>query len=171
MTGYDLKTFFNRSINFFWSAELSQIYRELSKLERNSYISYEIIPQEGKPDKKVYSITEGGKIKFIEWLRDFPHDLTPISRNEFLVRIFFSAKIPKEELILNLSRYIKQEEQELKTYMSIEDMINARMKEQKDDEELMHQRLTVRRGLYFAQSEINWAKECIEEIQKRQFEE
>lgn len=34
MTGYDLKNFFDDSIDFFWSAQMSQIYRELKNLEK-----------------------------------------------------------------------------------------------------------------------------------------
>jgi len=166
MTGYDLKTFFDRSINFFWSAELSQIYRELSKLEKQGYVSSKIEQQEGRPDKKIYTITEDGERAFLEWLRDFPGNLSPSPRNEFLVRIFFSSRIPGDELIYQLTKYIKHQQEELKTYRETEKQINELMEAGRNGE-LFYQKLTLRRGLFFVQSEIEWAKECIEELKNR----
>lgn len=168
MTGYDLKAFFKNSVNFFWSAELSQIYRELSRLEKQGYISSRIEHQEGKPNKKIYDVTEEGQAEFLKWLKEFPGNLTPISRNEFLVRIFFSSKLSKDELVHQLVRYIQQQEEEAKIYGSIEEKMNSKTAGGECDPDTFHRRLTVRRGIYFTQSEIGWAKECIEEITKMQ---
>ena len=35
MTGYEIREIFNKSLNFFWQAQSSQIYRELRTLEKN----------------------------------------------------------------------------------------------------------------------------------------
>ena len=35
MTGYEIKTAFEDSLNHFWHAQTSQIYRELQLLEKN----------------------------------------------------------------------------------------------------------------------------------------
>lgn len=164
MNGYDLKAFFDRSINFFWSAELSQIYRELSRLEKLGYINYKIEHQEGRPDKKIYSISEEGEKAFEEWLKNFPDILTPVSRNEFLVRIFFSSKLDKEELISYLERYIKEQQEELNAYRLVEEKLTERLRGEKCNREVFYQRLTVRRGLSFSRAEVDWAKECIEDI-------
>jgi len=166
MTGYDLKSFFNKSINFFWSAKLSQIYRELSNLEKKGLIRHTIEHQEGRPDKKIYSVTKEGELLFLDWLKDFPQNLTPVSRNEFLVRIFFSYMIPNDELIFQFRRYIREKEEELKEYRGIEERMNNEMKKDNYNRELFNKRLTVRRGIHFAESEIKWAKECIEELRK-----
>jgi DNA-binding PadR family transcriptional regulator len=166
MTGYDLKTFFKNSVNFFWSAELSQIYRELAKLEKQGYVTSRIEQQEGRPNKKLYDLTEEGKAIFLKWLTEFPENLTPISRNEFLVRIFFSSKLSDDELIHQLRRYIQKQQEDAKIYSTIEERLNSKISRGACNSEAFHQRFTVRRGLYFAQSEINWANECIEEITK-----
>lgn len=164
MTGYDLKAFFDRSINFFWSAELSQIYRELSRLEKQGYISFKTEHQEGRPDKKIYSITQEGEGAFMEWLRDFPDTLSTPSRNEFLVRIFFSSKLQRGELTAQLEDYIDEQERELKIYEQIEKKLSERLKEKGYEGDTFCQRMTVKRGISFARSEISWAKECIEEL-------
>ncbi|MGE5576976.1 MAG: PadR family transcriptional regulator, partial [Syntrophothermus sp.] len=48
MTGYDLGNFFKQSVAHFWHAELSQIYRELGKLEEKGLVKSEIQPQESR---------------------------------------------------------------------------------------------------------------------------
>lgn len=164
MTGYDLKTFFNSSINFFWSAELSQIYRELSRLEKQGYLNSKVEQQEGRPNKKLYYITEAGKKAFLGWLEKFPERLGSESKNEFLVRLFFSSRLPDEDLVFHFRKYIKDMENELGIYRIIEERLNSRIAKDIGCREAFHQRLTVRRGIHYAQSEISWARECIEEI-------
>jgi len=164
MTGYDLKSFFNNSVNFFWSAELSQIYRELSKLETQGYI----ISRTEQQDKKIYEVSGEGQEVFLKWLKEFPENLTPVSRNEFLVRIFFSAKLSKEELVNQFERYICQQEEEAEIYKAIEQKINSSITAGECGTDIICRRFTVRRGIYFTQSEMQWAKECIEEISKLQ---
>ncbi|HGH6013399.1 TPA: PadR family transcriptional regulator [Vibrio mimicus] len=63
LTGYDLsKLIFDKG----WKASHQQIYRELAKLEANRFASCQYIPQVGKPDKKVYSLTPFGRAELVK---------------------------------------------------------------------------------------------------------
>ena len=64
MTGYDLKKTFDDTIDFFWSAQMSQIYRELNNLEEKGLVKSKIEPQDKRPDRKVYQLTEEGRKTF-----------------------------------------------------------------------------------------------------------
>jgi DNA-binding PadR family transcriptional regulator len=66
-TGYELTGRVRERIGFFWGARHSQIYPELAKLEGGGLVTYEPVEQEGKPDKKVYSITDAGFAALAEW--------------------------------------------------------------------------------------------------------
>ena len=70
MTGYEIMETFRDSLNYFWDAKTSQIYRELQGLEQKEWVSKTIVPQSGKPDKKVYSITATGQEELLQWLAD-----------------------------------------------------------------------------------------------------
>lgn len=70
MTGYEIMEVFRDSLRFFWNARTSQIYRELQGLEGKKWVSKTLVAQAGKPDKKVYSITEEGKKELLLWLAD-----------------------------------------------------------------------------------------------------
>ena len=60
MTGYEIKTIFQQSLNYFWTVQTSQIYRELQSLEKVGWVTSTHVTQKGKPDKKVFSITNDG---------------------------------------------------------------------------------------------------------------
>ena len=88
MTGYNLKKLFDESVNNIWEASLSQIYRELGTLEKNGLVTSQIEQQDDRPDKKIYSISEEGKIAFSEWLVNFSDKFISPKRDEFMLRIF-----------------------------------------------------------------------------------
>lgn len=68
MSGYDVKLRMAEPVGFFWRASHSQIYPELAKLEGAGMISHEVVPQDGKPDRKVYGITASGMEAVGEWV-------------------------------------------------------------------------------------------------------
>ena len=68
-SGYDLAREFANSIGLVWNATHQQIYLELGKLNEQHMVSFRHVPQEGKPDKKLYSITEDGRQELIRWLK------------------------------------------------------------------------------------------------------
>ena len=90
MTGYDLAKIFDSSVKFFWYARANHIYLELTKLEKKSYVKCEYIVQQDKPNKKLYHITDEGKKEFLRWLATNTDDVQK-SKNEFLMRVFFSG--------------------------------------------------------------------------------
>ena len=60
-TGIELTRRFDRSIGYFWRATHQQIYRTLKKLLDDELVSVESISQDGRPDKKVYTISDAGR--------------------------------------------------------------------------------------------------------------
>ncbi|BBH22826.1 transcriptional regulator [Paenibacillus baekrokdamisoli] len=82
-TGYELK----KMMELFWQAKYSQIYPLLTKLEQDELLTFELIGQTSKPDKKIYSITEKGVAALKEWVIHEPAS-TPVMRDEFLVKLY-----------------------------------------------------------------------------------
>lgn len=98
-TGYDMAKMFEGSLNFFWHAQSSQIYREFSRMEEKGWVSCESIVQDGRPNKKVYSITESGRDEFTRWLSEAEFELVS-PHNSMLMRVFFGANDPDATLLL-----------------------------------------------------------------------
>ena len=67
-SGLDLARRFDRSIGFFWSATHQQIYRVLARMEADLWVSSAAVEQQGRPDKKVYEVTDLGADELARWL-------------------------------------------------------------------------------------------------------
>ncbi|VBB07548.1 transcription regulator padr n-terminal [Lucifera butyrica] len=173
MTGYNLGKIFNKSVNYSWTASLSQIYRELSTLEKKGYVSSNIQQQDDRPDKKIYCITEDGKRAFDAWLTNFPEIFLSPKRDEFALRLFFGSKIGEAELIKQFKRFIEEREkfqhtmQEGKkalTEMLETVKINETGLSIKKDELFWH--FIAKRAIMTNQIFIQWAEECIKELEE-----
>lgn len=95
-TGYELRITFSKSVQFFWNATLPQIYRTLNQMESQGWLTVKVEPQEGKPSRKIYSITEEGMGELKRWLVSKP-EITP-ERNPLLLKLFFGRMIDAEAL-------------------------------------------------------------------------
>ncbi|PSF13296.1 hypothetical protein C7H09_01395 [Marinobacter fuscus] len=102
-SGYDIV----KELASFRPAKSSQIYPILAKLEANGFVDCTQVQQDGKPNKKVYSVTSTGKAKLEAWLDTEPEP--PVIRDDFLSMVY-SVWIKEPE---TLERLIKDR----KTYM------------------------------------------------------
>lgn len=95
-SGYDLKKRFESSFGHFFSAGFGSIYPALAYLAETQLVTCTEVPQEGKPDRKVYRITEAGRQKFMDALCETnpAHKL----RSEFLAMLCFSHLMEKQHL-------------------------------------------------------------------------
>ncbi|MEA1961431.1 MAG: PadR family transcriptional regulator [Bacillota bacterium] len=168
MSGYDLKSFLDNSINFFWTAQLSQIYRDLGSLESKGYVTYHIEKQEGRPDRKVYSINEEGRGAFTKWLEKFPPTLSSAVRDEFAVRIFFGSRISQDEMSFQLKRFKKEKEEELKSFVYVNKIVEKYSQTLGAPQEEFYWKLLLKRSYMVTNSLIEWADESIQMIENSQ---
>ena len=90
MSGYDIKRAFDRSLATYWNAGNSQIYTTLKTLAARKLVSSEIVQQEGRPNRRVYSLTPAGRAALDAWLAaPVPSRFT---KDEFLTRLFFCGQ-------------------------------------------------------------------------------
>ena len=83
--GYDLAKGFDASVANFWSATPQQLYRELERMESEGLVRAQVVQQERRPNKRLFSLTEAGH----RALRDFTRMPTrPTAlRDELLVKV------------------------------------------------------------------------------------
>ncbi|MDZ8067946.1 MAG: PadR family transcriptional regulator [Nostoc sp. DedQUE08] len=117
-SGYDLAKRFDGSVGFFWSASHQQIYRELSKLEEREWISSESILQAGRPDKRLYRVTDLGEQHLKEWIAQ-SCEPTPI-KDDLLVKIFAGHIVPKQIILAELKHHQQAHIKKLSTYKNLE---------------------------------------------------
>lgn len=102
-TGYDLKSTFKNSVHFFWNAALPHIYRILKQMEGQGWITSIVEHQEGKPSRKVYSLTKAGEKEFLNWLEEPPE--MPEPRLPMLVKVFFGNQMAPDQFKEHLKQW------------------------------------------------------------------
>ena len=100
-SGYDLKQYMDLSTSNFWHAKQSQIYTTLKKLEKDGMVISHIEPQQSRPNRRVYEITETGKADLNEWLAQ---PLIEIEQRKelLLLKLFFSAQLNPQRVLTQL---------------------------------------------------------------------
>jgi DNA-binding PadR family transcriptional regulator len=157
-SGYDLAKKFDGSLGFFWSASHQQIYRELTKLEEQSYITAAVVQQVNRPDKKVYKLTETGKNYLQQWIAR--PSTVPAIKDELLVKLFAGDLVEPAVILCELEHHRAQHQDILNTYKLIEQKLFANVAALSPNRR--YQYLTLRLGL---RSETEWLAWCAEAIE------
>ena len=167
MSGYDLESWISVSAGNFWHAKLSQIYTTLKSLETSTHVISHIEPQEGRPDRRVYEITELGQADLRGWLREPITDLAT-KKDSLLVKVFFQSPQEKQLLLTQLRLQITLHQQKLAEYQqqtpqAIQEMLQ-------DEPQLMANALlwdsTRRFGEMYEMMYIAWLDETIARIEE-----
>ena len=96
-SGYEIKKMFEEGVfSHFSEASFGSIYPALTRLTDEGLLECEAHSQEGRPDKKVYSITEAGRLALQEAL------MLPLQqdkyRSDFLFAMLFADLIPANRM-------------------------------------------------------------------------
>jgi len=116
-TGYDIKTFVDRTTRHFWAASYGQIYPELKRLEKQDLVRGRPEPAGGRA-RIVYELTESGDAALKAWLSSDDAPLYEL-RDEGMLKLFFSDSLPEQRI--EIVRAIRaREERSLAHLLSIE---------------------------------------------------
>ncbi|MCH5644167.1 MULTISPECIES: PadR family transcriptional regulator [unclassified Gordonia (in: high G+C Gram-positive bacteria)] len=161
-TGYEIGQQFDRSIGYFWSATHQQIYRTLKKLHTDGLVSFESVAQNGRPDKKLYTISDDGRKVLADWAMS-PTPLQPLHSDlgvklraaEFgdLAAIIGELKAHRDEHLAQLAIY----QGFAADYYPDPTSLTGRK---------LHQYLVLRGGLRQEQSFVDWCDEVIEALER-----
>ena len=161
-SGYDLWKKFTECPSHYWKASQQQVYRELSKLETQGAIAPEIVPQEGRPDKKLYRTTAIGKEILTTWIAE-PSEPMAI-REELLVKVLSAHLVPPEVIIEELKRRKQIHSENLAEFKEVERemLASAPMSE---PEKCVY--LTLRCGIRYETGWVEWCSEAIAMFEER----
>ena len=160
-TGYEIMTVFRDSLNHFWAAQTSQIYRELQTMEKNCWISQTHVVQTGKPDKNVFSITSDGREELRRWLRDTN---LPGVRNPLLLKTFFMGDLPVED---NIAFFKALRDGFVFSDNGQQASASAELYKQAIDhpEKAIYWKFTIEYGLMYQKMHREWCDHCIAELE------
>lgn len=110
-SGYDLKKFFEQTFNHFCVAGFGSIYPALADLTAAGLVTCSEEAQQGKPDRRVYSLTQAGRDAFLKELEttEPQHRV----KSDFLLILYFAHLLPPERIEAVLDNRIAQLDQQL----------------------------------------------------------
>jgi len=166
-SGYELTKLFEDSLNNFWHAQGSQIYRELNRLENKGWVSSHTVVQENRPNKRVYSITDSGRSELDAWLRS-----SQIEQENphigVLLKVFFGADAPSETLELlrqcrdQCSQMLEGDNTRIrKNIASYADFIPN------GESRSLYWNMTLELGIATTKAMLEWAEACIAQIESQ----
>lgn len=164
LTGYEIMETFRDSLNFFWNAQTSQIYRELQGLETKGWVEKTVVPQRGKPDKNIFSITAEGKSELLRWLSD--DDVVISSKTPVLMKVFFMGERDREENIRYFRRLYEDCGKFLESLVPVPEYIASYSSYLDEKEKALYWQMTVDFGRRNMQMYMEWAEECIQGLEE-----
>lgn len=103
MTGYEIGRHYARALAPWWETPRTQIYPKLRELQSRGLIEQEHVIQQGKPNKRVYSIGPSGTATLAAWLAG-PIRKTDM-KHHMMMRLFLGNLLPADVMRALLEKY------------------------------------------------------------------
>ena len=126
MSGYDIKKHVKTVLGSITSASYGTLYPTLHKLLADGDVEMQEVPQQGRPSKKVYFLTDQGREDLQKWLQQ-PAAADQI-RREFLLKLYLARHLDEADLRAMVAGRRMEAEMLLRTYEA--DKRNAKTAEQ-----------------------------------------
>lgn len=166
LSGYDVRQIIEEQLSYFWAESYSQIYPTLKRMVEEGLATVSVEEQEGKPDRKVYTITPDGLAELHEWLLETP--LPESRRIELLLKLTFGGQVESSVM----EAHIRHEQAQIKSMLAeLEALETALLADDSDALGPLYQLINVRYGLAVTRSSVGWAEqslEMFEEIRRRE---
>jgi len=161
MSGYDVaKEFAEGFGSCFWKASQQQVYAELTKLEQQGNVIYEAIPQPGRLDKKIYSITDQGQQELLDWLAK-PCEPAAI-REDLGVMGLAGHLVPSQVVIREIERRRQLHFEMVQHVKKLDEHFSQHLDSLDLKDVYMH--LVIRRGIRYQEEWVAWCDEAIQAI-------
>ncbi|MFF3573230.1 PadR family transcriptional regulator [Nocardia jiangxiensis] len=161
-SGYELARRFDKSIGFFWNATHQQIYRVLKRMEERGWVVGETVPQEGRPDKKVYTVGPSGHAELSRWISAPTEDDAAFQRSELGIKIRAAAHGDLPALCTEIARHRDNHAGRLELYRQIEKRDFPAPAQLTGP--ALHQYLVLRGGIRVETGFVEWCDEVLEAL-------
>jgi PadR family transcriptional regulator AphA len=154
-SGYDIAKGFRGSFGYLWNASHQQIYRDLATLHAEGLLACEPRAQEGKPDRKLYRLTENGRNAMQAFLATPARP--PKYNDAFMVKVASAHLMPDKRPLLDELLALREKYQRylegLARYQAFFDSLDTAVQPQ-----LVFARLSLERGLEVNRSWLAWSR-------------
>jgi DNA-binding PadR family transcriptional regulator len=156
MSGYDIKRYLKVLSWLIDGPSFSNIYPSLHLLLQEGMVTVEIFPQENRPSRKVYSVTEAGRQMLREWAEQ------PVAANSslkaFVMRLTLAGSFSQARLIAHL----EQRRNQVSAHQAALEQTAASRDGAADI-----QRLMLEYGMALAAAELEWLDSTLDRLAKQ----
>ena len=161
MSGYDMREFYNRSMVFFWNESYGQIYPTLKRMTAEGLVTFRHDQKEGKPARKLYSITEKGREALREWLGEPPRDKGV--RSEFFLKLFLGSSTDNEVSAGHIRDWMDKSQERLEALTRIQPLLEAEA--ERGNREALFRLLTLDFGRRVEQTYVEWGRDSLRRLE------
>ena len=167
-SGYALKTIFDERINCFWTAELSQIYPTLQRLERRGLLRSRREKAKRGPGQRVYHVTSAGRRVLRAWLEsdlEMGDDRIP-----YLAKLCSMDELGDARKTLQY--LLRLRETFARRHAALQEIERCWCEDDPSfpdslSPQMFHVLLTLRNGLCMLEARVKWCDESIRRVKAR----
>ena len=152
--GLDLTRRFEKSFGFFWHATHQQIYRVLGRMVVDGLLEVEVVAQAGRPDKKVYRVTDTGRDFLADWLAT-PTPMEPL-RSDLAVKMRGATYGDRTKILAALRTSRADHQTRLDHYRQLEQVYDELGGPGALSEQELDQYLVLRGGIRMEEYWVAW---------------
>ena len=115
-SAYDLHKLVERNIAHVWRPARTQLYAVLPRLESDGLARSRILAQQGRPDKRLYTLTSSGRDALEAWLTT----VEPGAEDSFFLRLFVGGLVPDESSVAQVEQFRSDAEARLAVLRALE---------------------------------------------------
>ncbi len=145
MSGYDIKKALKNLSWLIGSPSFGSLYPALHTLLKDDLVTVKVLPREGKPSRKIYSITEAGRQSLAEWINQPTKAGAPLKA--FVMRLILADGFSPTGLIA----YLQQRRAQVFAHRTALEKSGRTLKENS-----LGQGLALDYGLALATAELAW---------------
>jgi DNA-binding PadR family transcriptional regulator len=157
--GYELKQAVEQTFGGTWPPlNIGQIYTTLGRLERDGLVQSEHVSQEGRPDKRVYTLTDAGRAELREWIE------APVAgarlKDEFFTKLVL-ARLPGVARLNGASDPLALINRQRREYLGMLRQLNlALLREEEDHGRGTSAALLIEGAILHLEADLKWLDVC-----------
>jgi DNA-binding PadR family transcriptional regulator len=167
-SGYELSKVFDVSLANFWPATPQQLYRELDRLAGEGLIESRTVPQERRPTKRLFSLTQAGRERLSTFAAEPTRRPTAV-RDEFLIKMQAMDGVEPQEVRALVEERRSWALGKLARYERVrERLLDGRTEEEYlRDADRVGPYLTLAAGITFEQENARWCERVLSVLERR----
>lgn len=166
-SGYDLAKIFDVSVSNFWAATPQQLYRELERLAADGLIEARVVPQERRPNKRLFTLTDSGRAGLAAFTTKQPRPIAV--RDELMVKVQAADLGDTAAVRTHIEERMTWATGKLARYERVRTHLLQGMTEEEflRDGERIGPYLTLLRGISLEEENLRWGERALEILDLR----